>query len=464
LLDAVPSGAHRAALEACAQVRVTTEPLLATLLGVPDARELFDWLRGLSVMESGPRGLYPHDLVRDALGAELRWRHPDRYAEIHRRAGGYYQQQFTGADPAAQQSVLSDFAYLHRDSEVLGPFLNALSPTSADLGDLAVLPAREADLPAVRELVARYEGGEAAAILDHWLGYAPQALAVARTSAGQVAGCCLVLTLDATVDAGPDPAVRQALAHLRRHAPLRDQERASMVRFWLSTRDYQGVSPVATLITLYLVRHYLTTPDLAVSLQSYAEPEQWAEVCQYADFVRVADADFTVGGHRYGVYAHDWRAVPPLRWLGVLGARETAEQPLAVAGAQPAEVPRVLDFDEFGQAVRAALPDIGRPDRLRTSPLVRSRLVIARLRDASGPARTPTGQVVQELLREAVATVEASARDRRGYRALHHTYLQPAGSQQAAAELLDLPMSTFRRHLAAGVERVTEILWERELS
>nr|HMN30792.1 ATP-binding protein [Caldilineaceae bacterium] len=48
LVDQAPSPAHRAALEACALVRLTTEPLLATLLATPDAHELFDWLRSLS--------------------------------------------------------------------------------------------------------------------------------------------------------------------------------------------------------------------------------------------------------------------------------------------------------------------------------------------------------------------------------------------------------------------------------
>jgi len=74
LVDAVPSPLHRAALEACAQVRRTTEPLLATLLGLDDAADLFDWLRGLSVVDRSPRGLFPHDLARDALAAELHWR------------------------------------------------------------------------------------------------------------------------------------------------------------------------------------------------------------------------------------------------------------------------------------------------------------------------------------------------------------------------------------------------------
>src|SRR5439155_22755975 len=162
------------------------------------------------------------------------------------------------------------------------------------------------------------------------------------------------------------------------------------------------------------------------------------------------------------VYGHDWRIVPPLAWLNLLAARETAEQPMDIAPAAGTPPPRVLDFEEFARAVRAALHDLGRPDRLRSSDLVRSRLVAARVEPDAAPAAR--GQAVQALLKEAAAQLADSPRDRRAYRALHHTYLQPAGSQQRAAELLDLPMSTFRRHLAAGVERLTELLWERELA
>jgi hypothetical protein len=81
--------------------------------------------------------------------------------------------------------------------------------------------------------------------------------------------------------------------------------------------------------------------------------------------------------------------------------------------------------------------------------------------DASGP---DLGRAVERALRESAAVLERSARDRGAYRALHHTYLQPAGTQQSAADLLDLPMSTYRRHLAKGVERLTTLLWQRELS
>src|SRR5204862_1451351 len=58
----VPGPAHRAALEPCALVRLTTEPLLAELLAIPDAHDLSQRLRGPSFVEVGRRGLAPHAL------------------------------------------------------------------------------------------------------------------------------------------------------------------------------------------------------------------------------------------------------------------------------------------------------------------------------------------------------------------------------------------------------------------
>lgn len=61
------------------------------------------------------------------------------------------------------------------------------------------------------------------------------------------------------------------------------------------------------------------------------------------------------------------------------------------------------------------------------------------------------------------AALEANPKDHKLYRALRRTYLEPAATQELAAELLDLPFSTYRRHLTQGIERVTEWLWQREL-
>ncbi len=70
---------------------------------------------------------------------------------------------------------------------------------------------------------------------------------------------------------------------------------------------------------------------------------------------------------------------------------------------------------------------------------------------------------MKELLEEAAGSLRASPREAKCYRALYHTYFNPAPTQERAAELLDLPFSTYRRHLKGGVTRVGEILWQKEI-
>jgi hypothetical protein len=72
-------------------------------------------------------------------------------------------------------------------------------------------------------------------------------------------------------------------------------------------------------------------------------------------------------------------------------------------------------------------------------------------------------ELLQELIKETAENLKASPRDLKYYRAVYHTYLQPTPTQAKAAELLDLPMGTFRRHLKSGIEQLTEMLWQQEV-
>ena len=58
----------------------------------------------------------------------------------------------------------------------------------------------------------------------------------------------------------------------------------------------------------------------------------------------------------------------------------------------------------------------------------------------------------------------ANPRNIKFHRAIWHTYMEPAPTQEQAAELLGLPFNTYRYQLAQGLERITDWLWQRELS
>jgi hypothetical protein len=148
-----------------------------------------------------------------------------------------------------------------------------------------------------------------------------------------------------------------------------------------------------------------------------------------------------------------------MTWLDVLAEREME---MEVQAPPPRAVPLVvLSRPDFEQAVREALRALTQPAALETNPLLRSRLIVDQVgSSASTPERVVA---LRGMLRDAVRSLGSTPRQAKLQRALHHTYIQPAPTQDQAAELLDLPFSTYRRHLTAGVAAVVDLLWQHEV-
>ena len=320
----VPGPAHRAALEACAQVRVTTEALLARMLQQSDVfslprddvsaqgvHEMFEWLRGLSFIESSGEGLFPHDLARETLAADLRWRNPDWHKELHNRARVYYTTHIPKASGLAQQRLLLDLVFLHRDNAVIRSMFEWQAGTGFVPDAI-----REGDIPLLVDMVARHEGTESATLAAEWLGRQPEGVTVYRDENGSPAGFFAIVELQrATLaEIQSDPATGVAWEYLQTHAPLRAGEVAAHYRFWMAAETYQDVSPVQTLIFLNTVRYQLTTAGLVYHFLPCADPDFWAPALTYGDLTRLPQADYSVGGRNYGVFGHDWRVRPPLAW------------------------------------------------------------------------------------------------------------------------------------------------------
>jgi hypothetical protein len=189
----VPSPAHRAVLESCALVRHMTETLLSHMTTMPEVHELFEWLRGLTIIESGPFGLFPHDVAREALVADLRWRNPDWYAELHHRARNYYAARLKHTHGQEQQRVLFDYVFLHRDNAMIRPFLE-WQETGAALPEAM----REGDKPALGSMVEEHEGPESASFLYYWLERQPQNVVIYRDIEQKPAGFVMSLALHQT--------------------------------------------------------------------------------------------------------------------------------------------------------------------------------------------------------------------------------------------------------------------------
>lgn len=390
--------------------------------------------------------------MRDAVAADLRWRDPARVRVLRERARVALLARLDARDGDPAQALL-DLMALHDDLRQAMRLPGGEDP-------LTLTPLRDGDADAVVAVVARHEGDRSAEVARLLLADRPHAWVVVREAGERVAGFLCALRLPEAAPATPDdPALVAAGRGLGTLPPLREGEHAVLFRFWMAAESYQSASPAQALLAAQLARTFLTAPGLAVSLLPCADPDEWADFLRYADHRHLPAAGFAVGERAYAVYAHDWRAVPPAAWLGALARRELGGPgPVAEPGAGEAAV---LGREAFAAAVKDGLRSFARPARLATNPLLGSRVVAA----ASGPdaPRAERVAALQRVLREAAASLRRSPADERLYRVLHRAYLAPAPTLDRAAEALDLPSSTFRRYLAAAVERVVEALWEREL-
>ncbi|MFC5825080.1 AAA family ATPase [Nonomuraea insulae] len=445
LVGEVPSPAHWHALEVCAHTYMTTEDLVRAVLPDHDAAALFAWLRRLPFVESSPLGLYPHDVVREILEADLRWRDPQGYADMHQRIMAHLVTQIRLAADADVLGAVGSLFYIHR-----GPGATSRLHDWSQKGETYEDVFRPEDTEDLVRLAVRAEGEEQAETIRFWTARQPRSFHLyRRTDTGELVGCCAWLRLDELDEetAESDPIMATAWATARATAPLRPGEHLAVIRVWGAGQNEK--CPTPDLVQWRAIGYCLRSERMAWSFAAMGTERAWAEhykVYQMHDLGEHA----WVGGSEYALYAHDWRAAPACPWLERLLAAGGQDVP---AARQEPEL-AVLSQEEFTGAVRKALRHLSRHTELAANPLTRTRLLAGR----ADPARA-----LRDLLEQGIKDLSRDPRAGKLHRALDTTYLRGVPTQEAAAERLGLPFTTYRRHLLAGIERVSEDLWRREL-
>lgn len=462
LVGDVKNPLHRTALEAASIVRVTTEAVLAEMLGKKDARAEFEWLCSLSFMDFSHLGIYPHDLIRNALSHDLRWRHPDRFEELRRRACDFYTPRLSHANEATQQEILADYLFLYRDHAALKPFFEEhdgepILP--------ACEPATQGDHARLLSIIEHHEGENSARILAYWLERQPEGAWLVRGSDGQAQAFILTVCLDQSSEADThrDPTIRAIWEYLQKKSLLKPGDVAAVTRFIVDNETYQTVSPRTASFIVTLLRHWLTMPNLKFAFNILADPEVWEPHALSSDFFKPEEElQFKHGERTMGVFMQDWREEPPSAWLARI-----ASLPQQTGLTFPEQMPstniehQLLEQrHEFTTAVRDALKNLHVPDVLALNPLVNSRLVkkaVEEKADSDSKVQALQSSIIDVI--EFLGTVPAR---KKLYRALRFTYMEPKGTQEQVAEWLELPFSTYRGHLRAGINVLADILWRKD--
>ncbi|MBP2478473.1 hypothetical protein JOF53_007345 [Crossiella equi] len=433
----VPSAAHRRALEVCARAHVTTEALLRAVLPEHDAAELFQWLRHLPFVTTDRFGLVPHDVVREVLSADLRWRDPAGFADLHRRLRTHQLVRVRAATAATELREVAALRFLYRDSAFSGNHHHWRQE-----GEVVEAPCREQDREAVLEL-ARRDGEE-----EHvafWLRRQPGAFRVLRRADTQelVGFAAWLRLVNPDAEELADPVVAAAWQHTRDTRPLREGEHVGLLRFWLCQPGHESAGPARDMIMWRVFAEFLRGERLGWSYLLAGAGENFRRWMADNDLYPAGEP-LVAGERTAALYGHDWRTRPVEAWL------ESADQRL-LEGAEPSE-PSVLCRAEFDEAVREALRTLHRPDALAVSPLVRTRLL-------SPHEGRKAEQALREVLTGAIERLAADPHSGKAHRALVVTFVTGTATREAAAARLGLPFSTYRRHLATGLDRLCDTLW-----
>ncbi|MEU6431259.1 AAA family ATPase [Microbispora sp. NPDC046973] len=451
LVGEVPTQVHRLALEVAAHAMTTTEGLLRAVVGHERGAEMFTWLRRLPFADWGRQGMFLHDMVSDAVDADLRWRDPQGYEEMHRRVGHHLLEQARTASPAAALVAIRELSYLKR----YGPMGSYFQMRRE--GDFHEDTLHPGDHDAVRRLIMQAEGPESAAIVAFWLERQPEAFWIYRdTVTGEPAAFMTWLRLPEprADEMAADPVLAQAWEHVARTSPLRPGEHVMLARFLVYPPAYYEVSPVLHLMQLRICADWIRSAGLAWSFIISPYPQLWGRLMEHLGHEQATSLAWP-NGHTYTLFACDWRITPLSIWFD-------RTQPGGLADEVPAPavdaLSATLTRSDFDAAVRDALRDWHRHDALAANPLCQARMITIQ----PGYSAEHAVQMLRELLTDAVDTMSADPREVKLHRVLATTYFHRVPNQTVAAERLSLPYSTYRRHLHRALERVCELLWKRE--
>ncbi|MEV6344027.1 ATP-binding protein [Actinoplanes sp. NPDC051851] len=440
LVGDLPSAGHRRALEICAHVMVTREDLLRSIFGERGA-ELFAWLREQPFIEAGRHGLRPHELVRDLLIADLRWRDPEEWRELQKQVRPYFVERALTATGPDMLTHVAALKYLHRYGDTLARFI-----TWRGRGEVYEDAYRPEDRDAVLRMAGELDGPEGATLVDFWLRRQPEAFRVCRRPGFEepVAYVCwLRLYHPDTLENATDPVIGDVWAHVLETAPPRPGTKVAVQRFINVRGGEPEVEPLSDLLFMRGAALCMREPDLAWTYLLMPNPDFWEAAFDYLGHVRLT-------GDLAAAFAHDWQAIPVRPWLDTLQER-LLHGPNAPSYRPAATVPSRPDFE---RAVRDLLRTWRHRPSVEANPLINTAL------GGEGPLADRV-EALRGAVEEAVDAMQGTARGDKLHRTLAVTFFHGTLTQEAAAERIGVAFGTYRHRLAAAIDEVAEELWQR---
>lgn len=448
LVGSTPSPTHRHALEVCAHAMTTSEALLRGVFGDDRAVELFEWLRNLPFIEAGVGGLYPHDVVREALDADLRWRDFAGYRKMHGEVRDYAIEQIrTASGPAVLMAArAANYLLAH------GPFKMAYHSWRGN-GEVYRTPCGAQDRETVLSMAEHSRHGGSVEDVEYWLTRQPEAFTLYRSSVDNTPlGFLAHLRCDVFTarDAAADPVIAALMRHYDGGMALPDGGVMRLARYLVQADGEERPSPTFDLMRITILADWLRTDGMVWSGRVLENRGFWEKEMAFLGHESVEGGQ-TPDGRPQTVFVMDWKATPVDLWLETLSQRvlfgpDAEANTAAPTPAPPSRAerggPQELDGEQWNQAVRALFRAWSHKDVVAASPLVQF-----------VPEGTPEERALtlQQKLREVVESMRGDLTTVKYHQALTATYFGRSITQRGVAARLGTPFSTYRRHLDNGI-------------
>jgi len=424
--------------------------MLRDVLPDVDPEAAYTWLRERTFAEPVAGGVALHEIVRQAMRADLRSRDAERDRELRRRIADHL---FVRGLRAGPRTVV-DLAELVENPAVRWGF--GADGSTTHRPDLW----RPEDAPVARErFMAKPSGAAWWATTQPILDQAPDRVVTVRDARDALCGIAIAVTPEnAPPVAEADVCLGPWLAHAR------EAHAGEEVLLWRDSIDFVGhgdiSSPVLSILnTAAILRSGLKNPRWSYIPIDAANPAAVAFAravatthledldvrfeakviqCHQVDH----SADGLLGGVRTAVYGELGLGAPgPVQ----LGPDATPLKSVIIDDAEslglPAREPVTLDV------VRDALRSLHQPLELAASPL------------AAGASTEERAASVRAEVEDALANAFGDSPDEQLLRrTVQRGYLDPAGSHELAADELHVSRATYFRRLRAASQRVADYL------
>lgn len=300
-----PGPAHRHALQVAALADRTTESLLARTVPEASASGLFDWLARQDCVRRHDAGLAMHELVRDAVTADLQARDPATARRLQLAVFAHHTERLRRA-PAEGPVTFGVARLLRAVPAVRRLFFDGLERYLVDT-------AGPADGAVIRAFAQRGLPAFEHRPLEHWIGHPAARWQLIREDGRRLCGVSCILRLDRleTADGEADPLVGRVLRALGGPPP----GVAMMARFTVPEGERGQTNPSMIALQCHQARVWAATPGLGHWVIASVHPERYGELFRRMRFQPMPDCEVSVDGVAIGCYLHDFLTEPWERWF-----------------------------------------------------------------------------------------------------------------------------------------------------